>query len=169
LAHAFPLRLAVVVVRKAMVAYPPPPGNMTGGMPLILGSGDCELHQVSSHQWQQESARQTENYEQSAIELLSRFGIETANNAPDPVAAQGNHLVGHDLRENSKPVGWFGFDGGAQGQIWLNVRRDRANENGRQILELIGLHDDTGPRPSQLAWNDDKHDVSAFHFHSLQS
>ncbi len=96
---------------------------MTSSIPLMPGSGDCELHRARLGSEQLEkSVCQTENYKQRAIQLMHRLGIETANHTPNPVASQCNHSVRHDLRAKSEAVRWPSFDRRSQWQVWLNIR-----------------------------------------------
>jgi hypothetical protein len=50
------------------------------------------------------SPRQPEDYQQGSIEVFGCFHINIADDAPNPVTAQGDHLVRHDLRAKAKAV-----------------------------------------------------------------
>ncbi len=50
------------------------------------------------------SPRQSEHHEQRAIEVFGCFPINMADDAPNPITAESDHLVGHDLRAKAKAV-----------------------------------------------------------------
>jgi len=50
------------------------------------------------------SPRQPEHHKQGSIELFGGFAIKMADDAPNPIPAQGDHLVRHDLRAKAKTV-----------------------------------------------------------------
>ena len=73
-----------------MVVYLPPP--------IKMGRGMAEAHMLATSS----SPRQPEHHKQRAIEVLGCFAINMADDAPNPVMAEGDHLVRHDLRAKAK-------------------------------------------------------------------
>jgi hypothetical protein len=67
------------------------------------------------------SPRQTEDHEQCAIKLLGCFPVNLADDAPNPVKAQCDHLVRHNLRAKAESVGRFRFDDRPERQSFLKV------------------------------------------------
>ncbi|MEH2539570.1 MULTISPECIES: hypothetical protein [unclassified Bradyrhizobium] len=70
-----------------MVAYLASSRNAVEGNPLIRRSSDCALHSA-------EHRARAEDDEQRTIEL---FGIDLADDAPDTIVSQRDHLVCHNL------------------------------------------------------------------------
>jgi hypothetical protein len=52
----------------------------------------------------QTSPRQPEHDKQRAIELFGCFRINMADDAPDPIMAERDHFVRHNLRAKPKAV-----------------------------------------------------------------
>jgi hypothetical protein len=75
-----------------MVVYPPPP--------IKMGEGMREAQTLA----EASSARQPEHYKKRAIEVFGCFFINMADDAPNPVVAESDHLVRHDLRAKAKAV-----------------------------------------------------------------
>ena len=50
------------------------------------------------------SSRQPEHHKQRAIELFGCFRINMADDAPNPVMAESDHLVCHNLRAKAEAV-----------------------------------------------------------------
>ena len=68
-----------------------------------------------------QSPRQTEYDEQCTVELVGCSGIDLANDAPNPITPQRDHLVRHDLRAKAKSVRRSSFNNRSERQLFLNV------------------------------------------------
>ena len=83
--------------------------------PIKMGGGMAEARSASA------SPGQPEYYQECAIEVLRSFPVNVADDAPDPVMAERDHLVRHNLRAEAKAVRWFGFDNRSERQPLLKV------------------------------------------------
>ncbi len=116
--------------------------------------------------------RQAKHEQQGSIEPATRFGINRSDHATHPFTTLSKELVGHDLGSNPKAVADGGLNDWPKPRIWigLHIGRKWTGEHcGGVFSKLVGLNDDAGTRPAQIAWDDHHHDIAAPHFHSLQS
>jgi hypothetical protein len=82
----------VLIGEGAMMVHPQPPIKMGREITAV------RMPAVFS------SPRQPEHDEQCAIEVFGCFPINMADDAPNPVLAEGDHLVRHNLRAKAKAV-----------------------------------------------------------------
>jgi hypothetical protein len=118
----------------AMVIYPRRRIKMGGGMAELQKRG--EMH----------SAGQAEDQEKRAIQSFAGVRIERSYNSPDPIAAKRIELVGHDLRANEQTILYGRSNDGAHPIGRIDVGRHRADNQGRQRAEFVGLNKNTGTR-----------------------
>jgi hypothetical protein len=113
---------------------------------------------------------ETEHQKQCAVQLLGRPGIDPANHPTDTVPTQRDQFVSHDLGPNAESVLRSGFDQWPELPPVLQVRGNRACENGKKVSsEFIALNDNAGTRPAEIARNDHQHDIAARYFQDSQS
>jgi hypothetical protein len=67
------------------------------------------------------SPRKAKDHEQRTIKVFGCFGIDMTDDAPNPVTAESDHLVRHNLRAKAKAVCRLGFDNRPERQPLLKV------------------------------------------------
>jgi hypothetical protein len=102
--------LGSLIAEAAMVIYPPSRIKMGEGMEEAQTRAAAAL-----------SPRQPEHHKQCAIEMFGCFRINMADDAPNPVMAESDHFVRHNLRAKAKAIRWFGFDNRPERQPFLKV------------------------------------------------
>ena len=93
-----------------------------------------------------QSPCQAEDQKERAIQSFASVRIERSYNSPNPIAAKRIQLIGHDLRADKQAVlcGWC--NDGAQSIGRIDVGRHRADNQGRQRAEFVGLNKNAGTR-----------------------